>query len=91
MEKSKNKAHITLSVGVAFGKVCEQKREKNARKTREKRNRLAFLTNAQCNIEQIFRVRLEFLIFLTFFSLAFWIPACWYPKRVEKRKNTREK
>ena len=56
------------ALGLRFGKVCEQKREKNARKTREKRNRLAFLPNVQCNIEKIFHVGLAFLIFLTFFT-----------------------
>ena len=66
-------------LGLRFGKVCEKKRKKKTRKTREKRNWLVFLP-----IGQFSHV---FLVFL--------IPTCGYQecmeKREEKLKNAREK
>ena len=82
-----------------FGKVFEQEREKNDRKTPEKCDWLAFLPYVERNIETFSCFFLAFVNFLRFsciflaFSLTFWIPTCWCPKReknARKKKNVSE-
>ena len=59
---------LHYALGLHFSNVCAQKRKENATKRREKSNKLAFLTNVECNNKKQNSREACVYIFLAVFS-----------------------